>query len=916
MAVTVSTSAELRTAFLNFFRSQDHHICPSAPLVHSHDPTLMFTNAGMVPFKNVFVGKEPPLFKRVSSCQKCIRISGKHNDLENVGITPRHHTFFEMLGNFSFGDYFKEETIVFAWELLTKVCALPPERLMVTVFKGDSQIGLGPDREAQEIWKKVTGFSENKIVGLGLEDNFWQMGEMGPCGPCSEIYFFLGDDPDLGLFGAELDSRGRGWVEIWNLVFMQFERSFQDVVEGGKLVLKRLPAPCVDTGAGLERLAAVVQGVRSDYDTDILRALIRTAADVTKRPYRGGQSENDIALRVIADHARTAAFLIAEGVFPDRSGREYVLRRVMRRAIRYGHRMGIRFPFFHHVTRSVVQMMGQDYPELVERSQLIEEVVTQEETRFRETLERGLKLFEEEVIEIGEQGAPVLSGKVIFKLYDTYGFPYDLTKLMASERGIGLDEQGFREELEAQRKLSEGSKVGERAIDEVWREVLTQVTASFQQGVYFTGYDSEEGEACVLALVAGGRRVDSLVEGEEAALIVDKTPFYGESGGQVGDRGQVSREESSFLFEVEDTQKPLSGLIVQWGKVKSGKVQVGERVSLRVDPARRRAIQRHHSATHLLHWALRHILGDRATQKGSWVGSERLRFDFAYGKALTHEQLAQVEKLVNRKILDAAPVTTEILSMEQAKAKRAIAIFEEKYGDRVRVVGMTGDSIELCGGTHVRSLGEIGFFKIISERGVAAGVRRIEAVAGEHALAYIQQMEGRILSLACLFRSTPDEKVVSKAEKLLEHNRRLEREISELRRSVALMQTSCGGDSNQSGIESMLVNARTIQGGKALAVRTSIAHSATLRELAERVRDKLGESAVLVSGTNGNKVSLVLVVSPSLTSRYRAGEMIKPVAQMVGGSGGGRVDMAQARGVDVEKLDEAFERFYMELQSF
>jgi alanyl-tRNA synthetase len=891
------SSTQIRTAFLDYFKRHGHDVQKSAPLVPENDPTLMFTNAGMVPFKDVFTGKDSRPFLRATSSQKCIRISGKHNDLENVGVTARHHTFFEMLGNFSFGDYFKKEAIPFAWELLTKGFGVPKDRLIVTIFGGDaSDPHLAADDEARAIWKKVTGFGDERILGLGMKDNFWQMGETGPCGPCSEIHYFHGKDPNPATFGEEPTQGGLGWMEVWNLVFMQFERR----EESGRFVLDKLPKPSVDTGMGLERITAVLEGKTSNYDTDLLRPLVEKAAALSGKSYGGTQTPDDTSMRVIADHARTSAFLIAEGVFPDRAGREYVLRRVMRRAVRHGHRLGIARPFLHEVALTVVDTMGDAYPELRARKDLIATVTEQEETRFRETLERGLKILEEDIARIDVDGASSprsLEGAAVFKLYDTYGFPPDLTQVIAEERGLSVDLAGYEEALAGQRARSEHSKVGDVAISEVWRKASVQASK-----VRFTGFDCEEGKGRVVAIVRSGELVPRASAGEEVGVVVDVTPFYGEAGGQVGDRGTI--RSAGGVLDVTDSQKPVTGLTVHHGKVREGSLAVGDAAELEVDHEARSATRRNHSATHLLHWALRKVLGEHAAQKGSLVGPDRLRFDFSHGKGLTPEQLDAIEDLVNAKILTNAPVETEVLPIDVARAKGAMAIFEEKYGDVVRVLTMTADSVELCGGTHAHALGEIGLFKIVSEGGVAAGVRRIEAATGLRALAYVRKLEATVKNAARAIRSgTAD--LPEKLDKVLEQSQKLEKEVADLKRKLAM-----GGGGAGGGIEELLKGAREIAGGKALAVKVEGAEASTLREMADTLRDKLGEGVVLVCATNAGKAQLVVTVSKALTTRYKAGDIVKQIAGIVGGSGGGRPDMAQAGGTDVAKIDEAMARFY------
>ena len=903
------TSAEVRRAFLDFFETRGHKLVQSSSLVPQNDPTLMFVNAGMVQFKDVFVGKETRPFARATSSQKVIRISGKHNDLENVGVTARHHTFFEMLGNFSFGDYFKEEAIAYAWELLTKVYGLSEERLLITVFGGAP--GVAADDDARAIWRKVTGFSDERILGIpGLPgDNFWQMGETGPCGPCTEIHWFNGDATagvPYGRFGDEPTPDGLGWTELWNLVFMQFERSLDP--SSGEATLAQLPKPCVDTGAGLERMASVLQGVTSNYETDVLRALVAKVSDVSGKRYTASQGDDDVSMRVIADHARTTAFLVAEGIFPDRAGREYVLRRVMRRAIRHGHRLGIRGLFLHEVALEVVALMGSEYPELERHKELVASVARGEEERFRETIERGLKILDEEIVNLRAGGKSVIGGETAFKLHDTFGFPVDLTQVIAQERGFSVDEAGYERALEEQRARSEGSKVGEEAVAHVWRGVGAAVAIAAPAGVKFVGYEREEIEGRVLAIVSGSEIVDRAIEGQDAIVVTDVTPFYGEAGGQAGDAGVIeTRGVEPASFEVADTQKPLAGIIAHQGRVMKGAIAVGDVVHLRVDHERRSATRRNHSATHLLHWALRTVLGEQATQKGSLVASDRLRFDFAHGRSLTGEEIARIEDLVNAKVLADAPVLTEVLPIDEARKRGAVAIFEEKYGDVVRMLTMTRDSVELCGGTHARALGEIGLFKIVSEQGLSAGVRRIEAATGLNALGYVRAVEGALRGAARVVKAAPGE-VAEKLEKLVERERQLEKEVAELKRKVAM-----GAGGTEGGLDVRLGAARDVPGGKALAVRLPLGDAATLREMAEQLRDKLGEAVVLVGAVSEGKAMLVLAVSKGLTGRYRAGDLIKGVAQMVGGSGGGRPDMAQAGGTLVDKLDEALESLYARL---
>jgi alanyl-tRNA synthetase len=738
-----------------------------------------------------------------------------------------------------------------------------------------------------------------------MADNFWQMGETGPCGPCTEVHWFNGDlskGVPYGTFGEEPTPDGMGWMELWNLVFMQFERS----VDQGEAKLAPLPKPCVDTGAGLERVSSVLQGVTSNYETDLLRALVNKASEISGKRYAGTQGDDDVSMRVIADHARTTAFLLAEGIQPDRDGRPYVLRRVMRRAIRHGHRLGIREPFLHEVALEVVERLSDVYPELGSRRGFIANMTRLEEERFRETLERGLKILDEEIGAVRTAGvSQTFQGEVAFKLHDTYGFPIDLTEVIVAERGLSLDRKGYEEALEVQRRQSEGGKLhSDGAIEQVWREVADLVKA----GVKFVGYEREEGEGTVVALVKGGQVVPRVVEGDEAIVVTDVTPFYGESGGQVGDQGFIERRgEEPMRFDVDDTQKPIAGVVAHFGKITRGSLGVGETVHLQVDGLRRTATRRNHSATHLLHWALRTVLGEQATQKGSLVGPDRLRFDFAHGKPLSADEITRIEDLVNAKVLTSVPVLTEVLPIDEARKRGAVAMFGEKYGDVVRVLTMTKDSVELCGGTHARSLGEIGLFKIVSEQGLAAGVRRIEAATGLNALAYVRSIEGTLRGAARLVKSSPAD-LPEKIEKVIDRERQLERELGDMKRKLAL-----GGGAAAGGLDEMLRGARDVPGGKALAVKAPVGDAATLREVAEKLRDKLGDSVVLVGAVGEDKAMLVLTVSKALTGRYKAGDLIKGVAQAVGGSGGGRPDMAQAGGPDVAKLDEALESLYSRL---
>ncbi len=877
------TADQVRNSFLQFFGKRGHEIVPSSPVVIPNDPTLMFANAGMVQFKDVFTGKEKRPYTRATTSQKCIRISGKHNDLESVGPSPRHHTFFEMLGNFSFGDYFKEEAIVYAWEYIQEL-GLPKDRLAVTYFGGAE--GIPADEEARGLWRKVSGLSDDRIIGLGMKDNFWSMGDTGACGPCSEIYFYHGPNPDPSKLTDDQTPEGVGWLEFWNLVFMQFERD-----ASGKLT--KLPAPSIDTGMGFERILSALQGKMTNYDTDLLRALVDKAAQISGKKYGGTMSPDDVSMRVIADHSRLTAILLAEGVMPDANGREYVLRRVMRRAIRHGHRLGITRPFFHEVALEVVNLMGGQYPELRERKDHIAAVTEQEEVRFRRRIERGLSLLDDSFAALENQKSKVLDGRDAFKLYDTYGFPLDLTQVICSERGYSVDVAGYDAALAEARERSEFKGV-ESAVEEVYREALALVPG---KQVQFFGYHQDEATAKVVAIVHDGELVKEIdaTTGvvENVELVFDHTPFYGESGGQVGDSG--SANGAGVMFTVSDTQKPIDGLWTHRGRLTEGKLAVGATLTLSVDTRRRNATRRNHSATHLLHWALRQVLGTHAQQKGSLVGPERLRFDFTHGKPLSDVELRQIEDLVNDRILLNVPVETAEVGIEEAKTKGAMMLFGEKYGERVRVLTMA-ESVELCGGTHAKATGDIGFLKITGEQGVAAGVRRITAITGQGAFAYVRDLEQTIERSAALLKTNGSELPV-RLERLIAQEKTLEKQIAELQRKLL---TGQGG-----GIDALLAKAQTINGVSVLSVRTEVTERGALRELAEQLRDKLGDAIVLVGSIADDKAQLVLTVSKSLTNKYKAGALIGPIAAIVGGSGGGRPDMAQAGGTEHGRLDEA-----------
>ncbi len=760
--------------------------------------------------------------------------------------------------------------------------------MVVTYFKGEE--GIAADEQARDLWRKISGYGDDRVRGLGMADNFWQMGETGPCGPSSEIYYCNGDQVDLNSFGEEQTSAGLGWMEIWNLVFMQFERSITD----GGTRLEPLPAPSIDTGAGLERLSGVVQGKLSNYDMDLLHDLVQSAATIAGKTYQASMSPDDVSLRVIADHARTTAFLIAEGLLPDRNGREYVLRRVMRRAVRHGHRLGITRPFLHEMALRVVDLMGPQYPELTQRRELIANIAEQEEVRFRQTIERGLGMLEERFDEMQRNSSRTLKGTDAFQLYDTFGFPLDLTQVICAERGVEVDVAGYDLALEQARARSEFNS-GAKAVEHVYRSALERVP---NQAVRFLGYEQTVAESTIVALLVNGAMLAEANAGDAVEIVVEATPFYGESGGQVGDQGQIQGTEG--LAAISDTIKPVSGLWVHQGVMQSGSLREGERVSLTVDAERRDAIRRNHSATHLLHLALHHILGEHATQKGSVVAPDRLRFDFTHDRALSVEQLRAIEQIVNERILRNTPVRTEVLSMDQAREKGAMMIFEEKYGDVVRMLSMA-ESVELCGGTHARATGDIGQFKILSEQGVAAGVRRIVAVTGLFALGYVNDLESRLDQIAQAAKAAPAE-LVEKVAKLVERQKQLEKQVDELERKQAM---GVGG-----GVGDLLAAAREVSGVRVLALRTEIRDRAALREMAEQLRDKLREAIVLVGSVSEGKAQLVCTVSKSLTGRFSANTLVRSASAIVGGTGGGRPDMAQAGGPQSEKLDEALQSVY------
>lgn len=873
----VPKTSEIRAMFLDFFKAQGHEIVASSPLVPRNDPTLMFTNAGMVQFKDVFTGLENRPYTTAASSQKCVRAGGKHNDLDNVGYTARHHTFFEMLGNFSFGDYFKERAIELAWTLITKEMGLSPDRLLTTVYHTDD--------EAFDLWRKISGLPESRIIRIPTKDNFWAMGDTGPCGPCTEIFFDHGDHIPGGPPGSPNEDGDR-FVEIWNLVFMQYEqRSAEERVD--------LPKPSVDTGMGLERIAAVMQGTHDNYATDLMRALILASASASHTDPDG---EHRISHRVIADHLRATSFLIADGVLPSNEGRGYVLRRIMRRAMRHAHLIGARDPLMHRLVPELIAEMGAAFPELGRANALITETLYQEETRFRQTLDRGLKLLEEEVAQL-QQDAP-LPGEVAFKLYDTYGFPYDLTEDALRAQGRNVDRAGFDTAMAKQKAEARAAWAGsgEQATERQWFDVRDKYGVT-----EFLGYDVEEAQGVVLAMFCDGEAVEEAKVGDKIQLLTNQTPFYGESGGQVGDHGDIIGDHGAA--HVEDTQKPL-GLHVHIASVKEGVLRVGDTVKLRVDVARRRRLRANHSATHLLHEALRRVLGQHVSQKGSLVTDQRLRFDFTHPKAMTAEEISQVETVVNQMIQQNEDVLTRIMTPDEAIDAGAIALFGEKYGDEVRVLFMGHDakgksnafSIEFCGGTHVRRLGDIALFKITSESAVSSGVRRIEALVGEAARAYLLKEEAALKQAADVLRSNPDD-VPDRVAALVEERKRLERELADAKKKLAMG----GGASSGPAAE-------TINGTSFLGQVLEGVSPKDLRGLIDAAKDKLKSGVVAMIAVNEGKAALAVGVTSDLTSRYNAVELVKLASAKLGGAGGGgRPDMAQAGGPDGAAADEALD---------
>ncbi len=856
------STSEIRDRFLQYFKDNGHEIVKSSPLVPGNDATLLFTNAGMVQFKDLFLGTEKRAYNRAVTSQRCVRAGGKHNDLENVGYTARHHTFFEMLGNFSFGDYFKEEAINFAWTFLTKTLGLPEDKLWVTVFEEDD--------EAYDLWAKKVGVPEDRIARIGAKDNFWQMGDTGPCGPCSEIFYDHGPEVFGGPPGTP-DEDGDRYIEIWNLVFMQYDRSADGT-------LTPLPKPSVDTGMGLERLAAVLQHVHSNYEIDLFTSLLGSVQKVV-----GTDDKDNPSLKVIADHIRSCAFMIVDGVLPSNEGRGYVLRRIIRRAARHGHKLGASGTFFHQLVKPLTELMGEAFPELAAAVPQVEEALLAEEIRFAETLSQGMKIFEEDLSKLSGKTVP---GETAFKLYDTYGFPLDLTADIARERGLSVDEAGFETHMEAQRvRAREASQFANAAAAQISSTTATT----------FTGYDKLEDTGQVVELFVDGKAVDQidasiLQQDQSVVVVLDQTSFYGESGGQVGDRGLLSNDQ--VRFEVADTKKSGNAFL-HLGVLAQGSVAKGDKLSASVDADRRRATLKNHSATHLLHAALRQVLGDHVQQKGSLVSPGHLRFDFSHGAPINHNELTSIESWVNGQVMENATASTNEMSMDEAVAKGAMALFGEKYGEVVRVVELGPNSVELCGGTHVSRCGDIGMFRITNETGVAAGVRRIEAVTGSAAIDQTQGEHNMLVRIAERLKA-PVEKVDERVTSLSEQNRELTREIDRLKSIIA----SKAGDS-------LSADAVDINGVKVLAIELKETDAKGLRDSMDKLKDKLGSAAIVLAAIEDGKVRLIAGVTKDVTDRVKAGELVNHVALQVGGKGGGRPDLAQAGGTQPENLSTA-----------
>jgi len=867
---------EIREDFLRFFEERGHQRVKSASVVPDSDPTLMFVNAGMVPFKRVFLGEDKRGYSRATTAQKCIRVSGKHNDLENVGRTPRHHTFFEMLGNFSFGDYFKLEAIEFAWELLTDRMGIAAEDLAVSVFREDD--------EAHALWSDSIGIPDEKIYRLDEKENFWAMGDTGPCGPCSEIHFDFGRPDSCTSTICDPSCECGRWLELWNLVFMQFNRD-----ESG--TMHPLPRPSIDTGGGLERWAAILQGVKNNFDTDLFSGLLARAQDVSGVNL-GESEEKDVSLRVAADHARTLAIMIGDGVLPSNAGRGYVLRRILRRGSRHGVLLGVEDPFLYQVADAAIDELGEAYPDLVDRREFIVGRIKRDEERFLTTLSKGLQLLEEEIHEAKERGEASLQGETAFKLYDTFGFPLDLTADILQGHEMDVDQVGFDRSMQVQRERARAAWTGSG--DEGVAEVYGRLAGQFK--TRFLGYEATEAESKIVAILVDGAPVEEASEGDRVEVVVEETPFYAESGGQVGDQGSLTT--GSGRMEVDDTQKPVDGLFVHKGTVSQGTVRVDSDASLAVDRDLRSATVRNHTGTHLLHSALREVLGSQAMQKGSRVAPNRLRFDFTHDSPLSGTEITRIEDRVNEWIEANSTGKTEIKSYDEAVEGGAVAIFDEKYGDEVRVVSFGECSTELCGGTHAQATGDLGILKVLSETGIAAGVRRIEALTGLGALQHIREQESRAQAAADSLKVSLDD-LPGRVEKLLEENRRLEREMEGLRNASRGSQTS-----------DLLSGVKEIDGVKVLGGRIEGVDAKAMRGMVDELRDQLKSGVVLLVAESEGKVVLAVGVTKDLVGRFKAGDLIREVAGVVGGGGGGRPDFAQAGGKDASKIDEAVARFY------
>ena len=871
-------SRKVREKFLNYFRDHGHEIVRSSSLLPKDDPTLLFTNAGMVPFKNLFLGLEKRSYTRAASSQKCVRAGGKHNDLDQVGYTNRHHTFFEMLGNFSFGDYFKEEAIYFAWELMTVEYGLPEEKLWVSIYKDDD--------EAYKIWSQKIGLPHDRIIRFGEEDNFWSMGETGPCGPCSEIYYDQGAEVSCGKPTCSVGCDCDRYLEVWNLVFTQYNRD----PDGN---LTPLPDPNIDTGMGLERLAAVLQGVYSNYDSDLFSDIIKLTEELAGSRY-GQDKKSDISFKVISDHSRATAFLIADGIMPSNEGRGYVLRRIIRRAIRYGQVLGLRGPFLHRLTDKVIDVMGPDYPELAHSRRFIDEVVINEEKRFADTLFHGLSILKEGMDGLRSKGQSIIPGGLVFRLYDTFGFPPDLVEDIARDEGFRVDIGGFDQSMAEQKAASQRSwkGSGEEEIPEIYRRLNARGLES-----QFLGYETLNAQARVISVLKDGQEVDSASREEHVEIILDQSPFYGESGGQVGDTGWIGND--SLRIEVLDTIRYPTDLIIHKGRIIEGVTSAGDTVEAKVDETRRRNIADNHTATHLLQAALRETLGEHVKQAGSHVGPERMRFDFTHFAQITPERLKEIEMLVNLNIQKNLPVTTKIMPRDEAFKQEAIALFEERYGDQVRVVTI-GDSLsrELCGGTHVTATGDIGVFFLVSEGAVASGIRRIEAFTGEGAIREIQKEIDNLKTISSLLKTTPDQ-LAKKVQHVIGDQKEKDRKIESLKARLATKQS-----------EDLITTAKEINGIKVISQEVAVVNPKDLREFGDYLKDKLSSGIIVLGARSNGKVFLLCRVTPDLTDRFNAGKIIKDLSVFVGGKGGGRKDMAEGGGTKVSELKKALSKVY------